>query len=186
VEQDLEPSGAGPWLCGYATFATVVDSGRRAIVANIKIDVFADSVDLLADGYSTRGAGLSAAAGMSARCTYVSPPGSLMRPYDDEDKVEDVKMRVVDGGYSENSGAATLMDLLNALIQRERNLFPILILIRNDPKAPSVCHRSGEERRPGSSTRDRRGCLPGTFSPRSRPPFALCSMPAQPVGVSRK
>ena len=125
--------------------ATVVDSGRRAIVANMKIDAFTDSVDLLADGYSTRGARLSASAGMSARFTYVSPPGSLTRPYDDKGKVDEVKMRVVDGGYFENSGAATLMDLLNVLVQKERNLFPILILIRNDPKAPSVCHRSGEE-----------------------------------------
>jgi hypothetical protein len=43
----------------------------------------------------------------------------------------------VDGGYFENSGAATTVDLLNLIDGPV--LYPILILIRNDPEAPSVC-----------------------------------------------
>lgn len=119
---------------------TVVDSGRRAIISNIDVGSFTDTIDILKDGYSTQRLKLSAAAGASARFTYVSPAGSLKTP-------EDKKMRVVDGGYFENSGAATSMDLLNILMSQqkesdEKKLYPILILIRNDPVAPSVCHRS--------------------------------------------
>ena len=119
---------------------TVVDSGRRAIISNIDVGSFTDTVDLLKKKYSTQLLKLSAAAGASARFTYVSPAGSLKTP-------EDKKMRVVDGGYFENSGAATAMDLLNALMSQqkendEKKLYPILILIRNDPGAPFVCHRN--------------------------------------------
>lgn len=120
--------------------ATVVDSGRRAVVSNIDVSKFTDTVDLLGDDYSTQRARLSAAAGMSARFTYVSPAGTLDGP--------EGKIRVVDGGYFENSGAATAMDLLTNLDVDGNKLFPILVLIRNDPQAPSVCNRSGAESRP--------------------------------------
>jgi hypothetical protein len=125
---------------------TVVDSGRRAIISNIDVSSFTDTIDILKDGYSTQRLKLSAAAGASARFTYVSPAGSLETP-------EDKKMRVVDGGYFENSGAATAMDLLNTLMSQkkendEKKLYPILILIRNDPGAPSVCHRNQADEDP--------------------------------------
>ncbi|MCG6896230.1 MAG: hypothetical protein LJE60_03865 [Thiocapsa sp.] len=112
---------------------TIVDSGRRAVISNIDLTGMTDTVDLLAPGFSTRGALLSAAAGASARFTYVSPAGSLRGP-----GLEGIqKARLVDGGYFENSGAATLTNLLD-LIDQTR-VFPILILIRNDPTAPPVC-----------------------------------------------
>ncbi|MEA3291117.1 MAG: hypothetical protein U9Q71_02230 [Pseudomonadota bacterium] len=114
---------------------TVVDSGRRAIVSNIDVGGFTDTLDLLQEGYSTQRLKLSAAAGASARFTYVSPAGSL-------ETHKGKKMRVVDGGYFENSGAATAMDLLTALRRSGPDLFPILILIRNDPGAPPVCRRN--------------------------------------------
>jgi hypothetical protein len=145
---ELYGQGLGTRLPSLLLNATVVDSGRRAIVSNMKTSAFADTVDLLADGFSSGAVKLSAAAGMSARFTYVSPPGSLLRPYESEGEEREVKMRVVDGGYFENSGAATLMDLLDALERKHQDLYPILILIRNDPRAPFVCHRSGEEARP--------------------------------------
>jgi hypothetical protein len=117
--------------------ATVVETGSRAIVSNMDVTGFSDTVDLLANGYSTQKARLSAAAGMSARFTYVSPAGSLTGP-------DGTKMRVVDGGYFENFGAVSAMDVLTALRTGHPNLFPILVLIRNDPRAASVCERSNE------------------------------------------
>lgn len=112
---------------------TVVDSGRRAIVSNIALEGFTDSLDLLAEGFTTRAIRLSAAAGASARFTYVSPAGSLMGGGGQGPQ----KLRLVDGGYFENSGAATLVDLWSLI--EDPTLFPILILIRNDPQAPPVC-----------------------------------------------
>jgi hypothetical protein len=134
----LYADGYGVHLPGLLLNATVVDSGRRAIVSNMAVGGLTDVVDLLADGYSTQRVKLSAAAGMSARFTYVSPAGSLTRP-------DGGKMRVVDGGYFENSGAATAMDLLAALRRDHPGLIPILVLIRNDPEAAAVCHRSGAQ-----------------------------------------
>ena len=111
----------------------MVDSGRRAILSNIALAGFTDTLDLLDDGFSTQQARLSAAAGASARFTYLSPAGSLKGLGADGEQ----KIRLVDGGYFENSGAATTVDLLNLL--RRENIYPILILIRNDPEAPAVC-----------------------------------------------
>lgn len=124
---------------------TVVDSGRRAIVSNIALDGFTDTLDLLAQGFSTRSIRLSAAAGASARFTYVSPAGSLNVPGEGGGQ----KIRLVDGGYFENSGAATAVDLLNLI--EGLDLYPILILIRNDPQAPPVCQgrRGGGSLGPG-------------------------------------
>jgi hypothetical protein len=125
---------------------TVVDSGRRAIVSNLDIRDYTDTRDLLAADLSTNAIRLSAAAGASARFTYVSPPGSLSWTHniveDGQLKTVKDKLRVVDGGYFENSGAATATDTFTALQNgTTKNLFPILILIRNDPKAPRICQR---------------------------------------------
>lgn len=141
---------------------TVVDSGRRAIISNIALDGFTDTLDLLAEGFSTREIRLSAAAGASARFTYVSPAGSLWGP--GEGGIQ--RLRLVDGGYFENSGAATTVDLLN-LIEGPK-LFPILVLIRNDPQASPVCQG-----------RNGRGSLgPGPAGP---PAGGLVSEVASPV-----
>jgi hypothetical protein len=126
---------------------TIVDSGRRGILSNIAVagtsrpsegrptppDGFIDAVDLLAEGFSTQRVRLSAAAGASARFTYLSPAGSLTGPGQRGEQT----IRLVDGGYFENSGAATLMDLLDLI--DDQGIYPILILIRNDPQAPAVC-----------------------------------------------
>lgn len=147
VERSLGPgpnpmsgSFAGLYADGYELRipslllnTTVVDSGRRAIVSNIDLNGFTDTLDLLGDGFSTRAIRLSAAAGASARFTYVSPAGSLTGPGERGPQ----KLRLVDGGYFENSGAATAVDLLNQIDGPK--LFPILVLIRNDPEAPPVC-----------------------------------------------
>jgi hypothetical protein len=123
---------------------TLVDSGRRAIVSNLDLHDFTDTVDLLAPDLSTRDILLSAAAGASARFTYVSPAGTFFWSQQvPGGESEERTMRVVDGGYFENSGAATAMDLLGTLRKSHKNLYPILILIRNDPQAPDVCHRGG-------------------------------------------
>jgi len=120
---------------------TLVDSGRRAIVSNLDPRGFTDTVDLLQPDLSTRDILLSAAAGASARFTYVSPAGTLVqRVAGPEGSTTEHHLRVVDGGYFENSGAATAMDLIRILRRDQpERFYPILVLIRNDPKASRVC-----------------------------------------------
>lgn len=72
----------------------------------------------------------STAAHNSARFTYVSPPGTLIR--DDRDVGH-----IVDGGYFENFGAVTAEELLNgvtaALDAAGKKIRPVVIQISNDP-----------------------------------------------------
>lgn len=85
---------------------------------------------------------LSTAVHMSARFTYVSPAGTIFR----QDLAKDVSarphaepkvIRVVDGGYFENSGAVTSDEILLAIrkIARKKhlNVHPLVIHISNDP-----------------------------------------------------
>ncbi|WP_242463931.1 hypothetical protein [Thiococcus pfennigii] len=112
---------------------TVVGSGYRGILSNIDLAGFSDALDLLGDGYSTRDALLSAAAGASARFTYVSPAGSLKV----SEREKDQKIRVVDGGYFDNSGATTALELLDQI--GDSRVFPILVLISNSPQGTPIC-----------------------------------------------
>jgi hypothetical protein len=105
--------------------ATGVDSGRRALAANVSAriagtdDLFRPSRDV---PLKTHGLPLREAVLNSARFTYVSPAGTVLGCYDElgadgrcprgKEKIWD---RVVDGGYFENSGLATLTDVIALL-----------------------------------------------------------------------
>jgi hypothetical protein len=160
----LYESPGGDRLPSLLLNATAVESGSRAIVSNLAVGGFSDTIDLLDKGYSTQQVKLSAAAGMSARFAYVSPAGTIWGP-------DDSKMRVVDGGYFENSGSVTVMDVLTALRAGKPNLLPVLILIRNDPQAQPVC------RRPDQPTQ----ALPLDSGPAGAGTNALVSEVAAPV-----
>jgi hypothetical protein len=105
---------------------TIVETGQRIVASNLDIDYhsgpteqLAESVDLFeAIGGDVR---VSTAAAMSARFTYVSPAGTLLRaqkgnggsPLDCKPGAR--CEHVVDGGYFENSGSATVSDILSVL-----------------------------------------------------------------------
>jgi len=105
---------------------TIVETGQRIVASNLDIDyhsgpseVLAESVDLFeAIGGDVR---VSTAADNSTRFTYVSPAGTLIRaksgnggsPLDCEPGAR--CEHVVDGGYFENSGSATVSDILSVL-----------------------------------------------------------------------
>ena len=121
---------------------TSVEVGNRIIASNILIDAdFLEAADATAKLFSlhqhderrrpTRDMPLSTAAHMSARFTYVSPAG----------RFEPDGSHVVDGGYFENSGAATALDILrqvNDMLHQPSEssggwIVPQIIMISNDP-----------------------------------------------------
>jgi hypothetical protein len=116
--------------------ATWVETGKRIIASQAAIGAedFVDTED--AQGFfSPRRLRLSTAAHMSARFTYVSPAGTLV-------KGDKPHGRVVDGGYFENSGATTTLEIaktVNLLKEdpaedpRWRKVEPIVIHISNEP-----------------------------------------------------
>lgn len=114
--------------------STWVETGKRVIVSNLKIDGvnFSDSVDFF-DLMKSEVA-LSSAVHNSARFTYVSPAGTV-RP-----KHEEVWGHLVDGGYFENSGATTAYEILRALQNKadelglRKRITPVVLMITNDPK----------------------------------------------------
>jgi hypothetical protein len=87
---------------------------------------------------------LSTAATMSARFPFISPPGVIVgKDGEDGERIVD---RVVDGGYYENFGATTAMELAHALRDRNFKLKPpIILLITNNPHTSKMECVSGLE-----------------------------------------
>ena len=70
---------------------------------------------------------LSTAATNSARFPVISPPGAV------RNAKHNVVDRIVDGGYIENYGAITAMELAVAINAVQRDLAPFVLIISNDP-----------------------------------------------------
>lgn len=115
---------------------THVQTGRRIIASPFSWtpDEVPDAYDLL--GVLGSDVRLSTAAHNSARFSYVSPAGRL-RAASGEDRGH-----IVDGGYFENSGAATLRDLLRELrgmqVTGAQPRFVVLYVCNS----PERCHQS--------------------------------------------
>jgi hypothetical protein len=103
---------------------TVVETGQRIIASNLRIDTgsygeLADSIDLF--GAIAADVRVSTAVDNSTRFTYVSPAGTLLRAKNSNGgsplhcapgaRCE----HVVDGGYFENSGSATVSDIIRVI-----------------------------------------------------------------------
>jgi hypothetical protein len=146
------------WTPALFLNATWVETGKRLIVSNLRVSappeeaVFVDGEDAQAF-FAPRSLALSTAAHMSARFTYVSPAGTLQR-----DGVP--RGRVVDGGYFENSGATTTLEIVKLLPSMEEEdprwakVEPYVIHISNEPVNPGAPPDSLE------STRKRRAIRP--------------------------
>ena len=96
---------------------TQVETGRRILTSNLVPTRTEGESPEFYDAYHMHDIlnadlPLSTAAHNSARFTYVSPAGSLMTEVDGE-KV--LRGHVVDGGYFENSGATTVLEVLKVL-----------------------------------------------------------------------
>ena len=112
--------------------STHVETGRRYMASSVYLDTngghgvpLRDSVDVL--DTLARDMPLSTAIHNSARFTYVSPAGHMDAPDGREHG------RLVDGGYFENSGLATLREVYDVL--RTRGVEPYVLYLCNGPAA---------------------------------------------------
>jgi hypothetical protein len=120
--------------------ATAVGTGQRAIVAPLRVGpdsagraTFADALDA---GAMLGGAlPLSTAVHLSARFTYLSPAGLI----DTGRRGTARWLRLVDGGYFDNSGAVTAAEIVHAVLHAHAALGvtrPIRIIVLHLPNEP--------------------------------------------------
>lgn len=138
---DLWKPGPREWMPGLFLNGTSVEKGKRIITTNLRLTtIFLDAEDAantLGDNRlpATQAAcniPLSTAADMSARFTYVSPAGRFPNG-----------SHVVDGGYFENSGATTALEIVTRIkdVCRVGNIPNVdvkVIMISNDPRKGST------------------------------------------------
>ena len=138
---DLWTGGTPEWMPSLFLNGTSVEKGKRIITTNLRLTVnFLDAEDAantLASNQlpATRASchiPLSTAADMSARFTYVSPAGRFPDG-----------SHVVDGGYFENSGATTALEIVTRIKQwcefkKITNVDLKVIMISNDPHKGSL------------------------------------------------
>lgn len=127
---------------------TSVETGQRIIASNCRIDgSYAKAVDIFnASGFDLP---MSNAALNSARFTYVSPAGTILRnpavtPRQPGNSPLDCKSgapcdHVVDGGYLENSGAATAAEIVRVIQKRnDPRIRPYVLFIEYQPQFPAA------------------------------------------------
>ncbi|MFG1480943.1 hypothetical protein V5F53_20135 [Xanthobacter sp. V4C-4] len=114
VTTDLQPT--------YSTRRPCPSGGARS-----ECPLFTHAIDFHGLVRADLDVRLSTAALNSARFPVISPPGSI---YQVE---KDVVDRIVDGGYFENFGAASALELAQALVDVAPQLAPFILVISNDP-----------------------------------------------------
>jgi len=125
------------WLPLLFINGTHEESGQRIITTPVAMDktTFTDALDFFTL-HGNRDIRASTAAHNSARFSVVSPAGTLKSG-------DDVKGHIIDGGYFENNGAETLLDIYSALKPKHRNI--IIIAITNDVLMPDAVYASGAD-----------------------------------------
>ena len=125
---------------------TDAQTGKRVVISPVRFAEVAPEIadyfdpKFSVDGKMTQDLRLSTAAVASARFTYISPAATIKTKTTDKNKVEQevVALRLIDGGYFENYGAETALDILNALEvlgkTNNTNIHPIVIQIVSDPE----------------------------------------------------
>ena len=131
----LWPDERAPWPALILN-GTVVESGGRAVASSIDLHCKAgdqsctllDAADLLAYE-KDRDLIASTAANVSARFPIVGPSARVQINADGKER------SVVDGGYFDNFGATTLMQVMQQMADefRRENIVPIVIQIISDP-----------------------------------------------------
>src|SRR5438477_5663499 len=125
-------AGAGSWLPALLINGTSEKTGRRIITSNLRIDEdrFPDAIDYFGKVQPAGDIPISTAIHNSARFPYIDAAGTLVLPQ------TGMVDRIVDGGYFENFGAASIYDLLTALnqIKKDRPVKFFVLQISSDPE----------------------------------------------------
>jgi hypothetical protein len=129
---------AKAWRPALLLNATHLETGRRIIASNLRIekDTFLDSFDEL--GLLGSDMRASTVAHNSARFTYVSPAGKLVaRTGSDAKPATANRGYVIDGGYFENYGALTALELARsarqAIKDKGHSVKLVILQISSDP-----------------------------------------------------
>ncbi len=126
------PREGAPWRPILLLNGTHQETGKRLIASNVAVtaDVFLDVFDL--HDFVQHDVSMGMAALNSARFTYVSPAGRLVRATDGEEMGH-----VLDGGYFENYGAVSSAEIARAAVKTFEDagmaVRPIVIQISSDP-----------------------------------------------------
>jgi hypothetical protein len=176
--------------------STVVETGQRLIAAPVRIKepTFSEALD------SREVVGpeilLSTAVHDSARFTYVSPAGTVRRRDDARQW-----LRLVDGGYFENSGAVTAAEILSLVREAGgAHVHPVVIHISNDPETTDPKDMAEQRKWLNQAVapvkallhvRSARGFqaredLAARVGPESHIHFRLCRKPGQAAETSAK
>jgi hypothetical protein len=131
---------------------TVVETGQRAVLGPLALDpkdddgcqadaAYLNVMPAMAADLATRRQPLAGLVHHSARFPVISPAGTVTRP---AKKGCPPALRLVDGGYFDNSGAQTVLDLVLQLRQRTKTEFrPLVLLVRNS--ASPLCAQEIEK-----------------------------------------
>jgi len=124
--------------------STVVETGQRAVLTLLATNppgddpVLIDHFDAMNEKYTAWKQSLAGLAHHSARFPVVSPAGTVEET--DKEGKRTSAFRLVDGGYFDNSGIQTALELVGYLRQKARRKFtPLLILVRSDPDEAQEC-----------------------------------------------
>jgi hypothetical protein len=126
-KKDPKMEGRAPWRPILLLNATHEETGKRIITGHVLIErnVFIDSLDAL--HVLDEDVRASTAAHNSARFTYISPAGDLGHKHGS----------VIDGGYFENYGALSALELARAaslaLKDKQPGIKLIILMISSDP-----------------------------------------------------
>ncbi|WP_310388026.1 hypothetical protein [Roseateles sp.] len=162
---------------------TVVETGQRAVLTRLAdgeaASIFVNALKL--DGQDLMSAGRFSSAAQSvaglvhhsARFPALSPAGTVSYRAAAEAPLRPT-VRLVDGGYYDNSGAQTLVDLIDYLCKRQREqqppeqrqFRPIVLLVRNAPEAFDA-QRRAEQLSPSGWFPESGSIVAGLYNARS-------------------
>ena len=136
--------------------STVAETGQRAILTRLDTSGFVDTFNLNRTPLSTSRQTVAALALQSARFPLISPAGSVREvPAADEGIFAryfgvwwpSTKLRLVDGGYFDNSGIQTALEVLTQIqaTPASKRLKPVLLVISSEAGGQHLCGPASAE-----------------------------------------
>ena len=125
-------AGACPAMPQLMLNATRVETGDRVVLTRLRQDqMFLNTFDGMQPGSDANVQSLAGLVHHSARFPVVSPAGTVHVL--SSDKEQPSSFRLVDGGYFDNSGVQSVLDLIHVLRKRPEfsKMRPLLLVVRN-------------------------------------------------------